>query len=147
MTDKTTETPADLLFEEGMKYDLRQDKSLAAATFARAAFQQAASMGHTRAIRALAHMVFEGNGGGQDREHALLLLWSAFLRGDHESLGEFADMLETYGESPNIPFPSKVVSDAARQAEEIVDRLARLRYFVDELVRNKANKEFSKPGA
>lgn len=146
MTDEITENPADLFFAEGMKYDLRQDESLAAATFARAAFQQAASMGHTRAIRALAHMVFEGSGGGQDKEHALLLLWSAFLRGDHESLEEFADMLETYSESPNIPFPGKVVSDAARQAEDIVDRLTRLRYFVDELVRNKANKEFPRSG-
>jgi hypothetical protein len=50
-------------------------------------------------------------------------------------------MLETYAESPHIHFSKKVMSDAARQAEEIVDRLARLRYFVDELERNRANKE------
>ena len=85
MTENTSENPADILYAEGMKYDLRQDKSLAAATLARASFQQAASMGHTKAIRALAHMVFEGNGGGKDREQAILMLWSAFLRGDHES--------------------------------------------------------------
>ena len=126
MTEITPDNPGNLLFNEGMKYDLQQDMSPAAATLARATFQQAAAMGHTEAIRALAHMIFEGNGGGQDKEQAILLLWSAFLRGDHESLEELADMLDSYAESPNIPLPSKDAADAARRVEEIIDRLRNL---------------------
>jgi TPR repeat protein len=140
MTENTSENPADILYAEGMKYDLRQDKSLAAATLARASFQQAASMGHTKAIRALAHMVFEGNGGGKDREQAILMLWSAFLRGDHESLEELVDVLESYAEAKDAPFKSKDISDAARQVEDTIDRLARVKYFIHELVLHRANK-------
>lgn len=138
MADILPEYPAELLYKEGMKYDLRQDKSPAAATLARAAFQQAATMGHTGAIRALAHMIFEGNGGNQDREHAILLLWSAFLRGDHESLEELADILASYAESPNTPLLGKDAADAARRAEEIVDRLARLKSFINDVVQKRA---------
>lgn len=60
MTEKANDSLKDMLFEEGIKYNWRQSQSPAAATLARAAFQQAATMGHTKAIRALAHMIFEG---------------------------------------------------------------------------------------
>lgn len=138
MTDMTPENPAELLYKEGMKYDLQQDKSPASATLARATFQQAASMGHTRAIRALAHMIYEGNGGSQDQEQAILLLWSAFLRGDHESLEELADMLGSYAESPNIPLPSKEAAEAARRVEEIIDRLSRVKSFIYDVVQKRS---------
>ena len=92
MNEKASDDSADRLYAEGMKHDWRQDQSLAAATLARATFHQAATVGHSKAIRALAHMIFEGRGGSQDREQALLLLWSAFLCGDHDSLDELADI-------------------------------------------------------
>lgn len=138
MTENTSDNPADILYSEGMKYDLRQDKSPAAATLARASFQQAASMGHTRAIRSLAHMVFEGNGGAKDREQAILMLWSAFLRGDHESLEELVDILESYAEVKDVQLKTKDISDAARQIEDIIDRLARVKHFIHELVIHKS---------
>lgn len=136
MNDKTSADPADLLYEEGMKFDLKQDKSPAAATLARATFQQAASMGHTGAIRALAHMTYEGNGGAQDKERALLLLWSAFSRGDNEALEELSDMVASYSEDQKNPLAGKDVLVLAKDIEIAAEKFTRLRYFFSELARN-----------
>ncbi|HZW87210.1 MAG TPA: hypothetical protein VFF41_07105 [Gallionella sp.] len=141
MTNDTSENPADLLYADGMKYNLNQDKSPEAATLARALFQRAAAMGHVKALRALAHMIFDGRGGDRDKEQAILLLWSAFLRGDHESLEEFVDMLESYAEVEETPFKSKDISDAARNIEDIIDRLTRMKCFIRELVIHSSNKK------
>lgn len=138
MDNNTSGNPADLLYAEGMKYDWRQSQSPASATLARAAFQQAATVGHTKAIRALAHMTYEGNGGGQDREQALLLLWFAFLRGDHDSLEELADMLESYAEATADPETSINTAKVAQTVEELSDRLTRVRGFMHELLRERS---------
>ena len=140
MTDKAQETPAEMLYSEGMKYDLQQDQSPAAATLARAVFQQAATMGHTGAIRALAHMTFDGRGGGQDREHALLLLWSAFLQRDHDALEELVDMLESYAETAKEPSTAKATAIAARQVEELNDRLNQVGNFMHAMARERSSR-------
>ena len=95
--DKTTD-PAERMFAEGKKFDWQQDKSPAAATLARANFHQAASMGHKAAVRALAHMFYDGRGGEKNQAKALLLLWSAYQRGDENAIEEFTDLLASYGE-------------------------------------------------
>lgn len=137
MDDETSGNLADLLYAEGMKYDWRQSQSPASATLARANFQQAATMGHTKAIRALAHMTYEGSGGGRDKEQALLLLWFAFLRGDHDSLEELADMLGSYAEATADPETSNDAAKVAHQVEELSDRINRVRNFMHELVRER----------
>lgn len=68
MANEDDQRPADYLYSEGMKYGLEQDASPAAASLARANFQQAAAMGHAGAVRALAHLIYEGRGGPQDKE-------------------------------------------------------------------------------
>jgi TPR repeat protein len=139
MTDKTDDSPADMLFAEGMKYDWRQTQSLGAATLARAAFQQAATMGNTKAIRALAHMIFEGSGGGRDREQALLLLWSSFLKGDHNALEELVDLLESYTESIENPSNRKETLATAQCIEELDMRLQQVGVFMRELASKRLN--------
>lgn len=132
---------AEQLFNEGMKYDWHQDKSPAAATLARAAFQQAATMGYPKAIRALAHMTFEGRGGFKDKEHALLMLWSAFaINGDHESLEELSDMLESYAEESELSQMGKDAAAAADHVKEIDKRLSRVRDFMRELMLNRSSR-------
>ena len=145
MTNNVNNSSAELLFAEGMKYDWRQSQSPAAATLARANFQQAATMGHTKAIRALAHMIFEGNGGEQDREHALLLLWSAFLRGDHDALQELVDLLESYAESIENPYSRKVASETAQRTEELDMRLQQVGAFMRELASERLSRTSSYP--
>ena len=99
MPELDDDDPAENLYKEGNSYDWKQDQSPAAATLARANFQQAAAMGHKGAVRALAHLIYEGRGGVQDKEQALMLLWSAFTRGDQAALEELADLLASYAES------------------------------------------------
>ena len=138
MTDESSESRAEILYSEGKKYDWRQDSAPAAATLARVAFQQAATMGHTGAMRALAHMIFDGRGGNQDREFALRILWSAFRRGDANALEELTDMLESYAEVTPAAY-GKYATEAARHIEEIGDRLSRVSYFMDELARRQTD--------
>ncbi len=138
MSDKPAKSPADLLFREGMNYDYKQDQSPAAATLARANFQQAATMGHVKALRALAHLIYEGRGGPQDREQAMLMLWSAFNRGDHEALGELADMLGTYAEEITDPLSKKAATSASGNIEELNRRFGLASYYMHELARERA---------
>ena len=140
MADNQNNSLADYFFTEGMKYDWQQSQSHAAATFARAAFQQAATMGHTGAIRALAHMVFEGSGGGQDREHALLLLWNAFTLGDNSALEELVDMLESYTENVENSSIQKAASETARSIGELDIRLRQVGTFMRELAIERLNR-------
>ena len=126
---------AELLYSEGMKYDLA-DKSPADATVARACFQQAATMGHLKACRALAHMTFDGSGGDQDKESALLFLWQAFRQGDFDALEELADMLESYAETAREPSLKKYSGQTACRLTEINDQLQRVSSFMEDLKRN-----------
>jgi TPR repeat protein len=131
------DSPADLLYAEGMKYDFKQDQSPAAATLARASFQQAATMGHGKALRALAHLTYEGRGGPQDHEQALLLLWSAFNRGDHEALEELGDMLGTYAEAATDPSRTREATFASENIEELNRLLGQVSSYMQELVRER----------
>jgi TPR repeat protein len=115
--DDESDDPAERLYAEGERFDWKQGESPAAATLARVNFQRAAEMGHKGAVRALAHMIYEGHGGSRDREHGLLLLWSAFKRGDSDALEELSDLLATYGEEDPGPFASTASSLASRLEE------------------------------
>lgn len=137
MTSNSTPTPAEALYTEGMEYDWRQDKSPAAATLARAAFQQSATMGHTGALRSLAHMIFDGRGGGQDQKQALLLLWSAFRRGDRDALEELSDMLGSYAEVTS-PSKHKQAEQMAQKVGEVAALVSFIESFMHELVRERA---------
>lgn len=141
INDKASEKHADLFYKEGMKYDWRQNESPSSATIARANFQQATAMGHTKAIRALAHLIFEGRGGSQDKDQALLLLWTAFLRGDHDSLEELADMLGSYANTETNPVVSENASKAANQIEVVIDQLNRVKFFIQTLRSESPNTE------
>lgn len=131
--------PAERLYAEGKKFDWKQDKSPAAATLARANFQQAAAMGHQPAVRALAHMVYEGRGGEKDESKGLLLLWSAYRRGDTEALEEFADLLATYGEEAKIPEHRRVAAQVAAALEDVNVALSSASNFMHRLVEERAN--------
>jgi TPR repeat protein len=119
MSDDQGQSPADHLYSEGMKYDLAQDKSPAAASLARANFQRSAAMGHRGARRALAHLVYEGRGGPADREQALLLLWSAFRSGDYDALEELGDLLTSYSEELQNPQGAKRAAAIAAEIEGV----------------------------
>jgi TPR repeat protein len=137
MSNDNQQNPADYLFSEGMKYDLKQDKSPAAASLARANFQQAATMGHTRAVRALAHLIYEGRGGPQDMEKGLLLLWSAFRRGDHDALEELGDLLASYSEQVLEPSNKGRVAGIAETIDELNHGLERVSGLMHEIARNR----------
>ena len=130
MSESEPESPAEYLFAQGKMYDWKQDKSPAAASLARANFQQAAAMGHTGAARALAHLLYEGRGGPQDREQALLLLWSMFKRGDSESLEELADLLASYAKSLGEPSEARRASKMAEHLEQLNLSLAQATDFM-----------------
>lgn len=140
MSDKPPKNPADLLFRDGMNYDYKQDQSPAAATLARANFQQAATMGHVKALRALAHLIYEGRGGPQDCEQAMLMLWSAFNRGDHEALEELADMLGTYAEAATDPSCKRAATSASGNIEELDRLLGQVSNYMHELRRERAQR-------
>ena len=131
--------PAERLYAEGKKFDWKQDKSPAAATLARANFQQAASMGHKGAVRALAHLVYEGCGGETDQSKGLLLLWSAYRRGDQDALEEFTDLLATYAEEANSPEHRRTGAQVAAALAEARLTLARAESFMHRLAIERAN--------
>lgn len=140
MSDDSTEDPADHLYAEGKKYDWNQDKSPAAASLARANFQQAAAMGHRGAVRALAHLVYEGRGGPEDKEQALLLLWSAFNRGDFEALEELGDLLASYAEQLERPHESKAATAIAETLEQLGLGVSKTSSFMHQLARTRSQR-------
>ncbi len=140
MTDTANDSLAENLFSEGIQYDWSQSQSPAAATLARADFQTAATMGHTKSKRALAHMIFDGRGGGQDKERALLLLWQAFIQRDNSALEELADMLESYTESIENPSIRKAASETVQHIEELDRRLKQVGAFMHELAIEQLNR-------
>jgi TPR repeat protein len=137
MPDDDNQSAADYLYAEGKKYDWKQDKSPSAATLAFANFQQAAEMGHTGAVRALAHLTYEGRGGPQDRKKGLLLLWSAFRRGDHEALEELGDLLASYAEQVHEPQEAERTAGIAETIEALNTGLGRIESFMYELARGR----------
>lgn len=117
----TNPSIASELFEEGMKYNYAQSKSPAATTLARAAFNQAAALGHNEASKALANMEFYGEGGDKNKERAILRLWSVFTNGDAGALEDLADMLSSYAEGLESQEKRKTI-----QASEDIENLGKL---------------------
>lgn len=138
MSKATEAHNAETLYKEGMKYNWSQDKTPAGATLARANLERAAALGHPRAIRALADMMFAGSGGPKEQEHALWLKWQAFSCGDQESLEDLSAMLDSYSENEalhkNI---RKMAYEAAGKTDEAIERLESVGRFLRELVRDK----------
>lgn len=135
MTDKPQNDPAEALYKEGMKYNWRQDKSPANATLSRATLESAAATGHTKALRELAEMMFQGSGGPRNQEHALWLKWSAFVRGDTEALEELSALLESYAEYVDQPDDRLRVNSAARKVEEASELLSWIGNYLHKLAR------------
>jgi len=133
MSDSEHTDPAERLFAEGKKFDWKQDQSPAAATLARANFQQAAEMGHKAAARALAHMVYEGRGGSADKVQGLLILWSAFRRGDYAALEEFSDLLTSFGEDTTVGQQAIRAAHLSQPLETAVSALDKVNQFMHEL--------------
>lgn len=98
-------------------------------------------MGHSAALRALAHLIYEGHGDAQDKVQALLLLWSAFNRGDHEALEELADMLGSYAEAASDPRDVEAIKAAEKDIEELGRLLRRVSGYMHELVREWSQRE------
>jgi TPR repeat protein len=136
--DDEIASPAERMYAEGKRFDWKQDKSPAAATLARANFQQAAAMGHKGAVRALAHMLYEGRGGEQDRAKGLLLLWSAYQRGDEEALEEFTDLLASYGEEADSNEHRRTAKQLAESLEVARLSLSSTRSFMHRLASEKS---------
>jgi TPR repeat protein len=143
MNDQEPTDTAEQLFTEGKKFDWKQDKSHVAALLARASFQQAAEMGHKAAARALAHMVYEGRGGAADRVLGLLLLWSAFRRGDYEALEEFSDLLTSFGEDKTAGQQTIRAAHLAPSLEALVGALGEADQFMQELASKRAQSSSS----
>lgn len=137
MTDRPETNLAESLYAEGMKYNWRQNESLANAALSRANLERAAAMHHTKAIRELAEMMFVGSGGPKDQERALWLKWSASVRGDGDALEELADLLDSYAENVSDSETQAHATNAARKADEAFERLRYVGSFVHELFRTK----------
>lgn len=133
MTEKSAQDDADDLFAEGKKFDWKQDHSPAAASLARASFKHAAALGHKGAVRAYAHLVYEGRGGAQNKEHALLLLWTAFNRGDQDALEELGDLLASYAEQLDNPSESEAAKFAVGTIDELKLALSKISSYMHRL--------------
>ena len=138
MSDHNDRDLADKLYAEGMKYNWRGNESLANGTFSRAAFERSGNLGHTKALRELAEMMFLGEGGPKDMEHALWLKWTAYRRNnDEETLEELVDLLESYAESGLHPDLQRRAESASGNVKEAREKLRYVDGFLRELVREK----------
>ena len=137
MMEKPPANIAEALYDEGMRYNWRQAASPANAALARAGLERAASLGHMKALREAAEMMFLGSGGPKDEEHALWLKWAAFVRGDGDALEELSALLGSYAESASDPSAKRDAARAALQAEEADERLRRVGTYVHDLLRKK----------
>ena len=137
MIDKAQQNSANALYEEGMSYNWRQDKSPANSALSRANLERAAALGHTKALREVAEMIFIGSGGPQNQEQALRLKWGAFKQGDNDALEELSAMLESYAESSTEPNDRRRAENAAQKAEAASELLRWLESYLYELVRLK----------
>lgn len=144
MSDCPDKALADKLYAEGKKYNWRQDESPANAALSRAAFERAASLGNTRAIRELAEMIFLGSGGPKEPERALGLKLSAIWHDDDEALEELVALLESYAESDIDAGSKRRAENAARKTEEAGEHLRYVRAFVHELIREKLSRDPTK---
>ena len=133
MTDSKQEKTAEMFYYEGMSFNWRHPQSPDAITHARAALHEAANRGHAGALRELSDMYCYPEGGAQDQELALILMWSAFRKGDHEALEALGDMLETYGETSVDKELAKDAIAAARRVEEINKQLENVHTFIQGL--------------
>lgn len=137
MSDTLGNELANRLYAEGMQYNWRGDESLANATLSRAAFERSAALGHTKAQRELAEMMFLGSGGPKDMERALWLKWSAYRKNDEEALEELVALLESYAEFGVDSDSQRRAGNAARKVEEARGHLRYVGDFLHALVREK----------
>jgi len=137
MTTKPESDFAGQLYKEGMQYNWRQDKSPSNAALSRASLERAAALGHTRAIREYAEMLFVGSGGPKDQEHALWLKWSAYRQGDSAALDELSALLDSYAEGARDPATSRQAAATARKAEEVYAHLQSVESFLHGLIRTR----------
>ena len=94
---------AEKLYREGLNYNWREGHLPENLMCARAAFTNAARLGHVKAGREVAEMIFFGSGGPKDMEEALLRMWNAYGKNDEEALDELVALLESYAESDLAP--------------------------------------------
>jgi len=134
MTKEARKDVGEKLYAEGMKYNWRQSESPANATLSRATLESSAATGHTKAIREVAEMMFQGSGGSKNPERALWLKWSAFMRGDSNALEELSALLESYAEALPQPIDRQRATDAARKTEELAKHFAWLQSYLHHLV-------------
>lgn len=135
MTDKPHLDIAEEIYAEGMKYNWREAESPANAMLARACLERAAATGHTKALRELSEMMFQGSGGLRNQEHALWLKWSACARGDFDAFEELSTLLESFALSLTHEDDRRRAIDGARKAEEVAEQLQWLKSYLHELVR------------
>ena len=128
MEDFPENSIAENLYRQGMSYNWRDMPADAA--LSRAAFENSALLGHTKAIRELADMTFYGSGGPKDQERALWLKWLAFRKNDEDALEELSAMLASYSESAADAATQKRAKNAAMKAEEAKENLAYVSSFV-----------------
>ncbi len=129
---------AERLYTQGMQYNWRGNASLANSTLSRAAFESSAKLGHTKALRELAEMMFSGSGGTKNMERALLLKWSAYKKNDDdEALEELIDLLESYAESGVDSDCQRRARNSAKKAKEASQHLRYVKDFLDALALEK----------
>ncbi len=137
MTDKSEINFAESLYQEGMKYNWTHNNSPSNSTLARIAFQGAAEKGHTKAMRELAEMIFQGSGGAKNQEQALFWKWSAFKKGDLEALEELSALLGSYAEILSEFNEAKYANKTAQKAEDAFLILNEIESYLHELRRSK----------
>jgi TPR repeat protein len=118
---------AQFLYEEGKKYNWRGPESGANVAVARAAFEQAASLRHPKAMCELADMMFVGSGGAKEQERALQLKFHAARLGEIGALEELSALLGSYAEEqvkPSERSRAELAGKKAEQAGELLHYLA-----------------------
>lgn len=141
MHEKSPQDFAEELYAEGMRYNWRGAASSANAMLSRATLERAAATGHTKALRELSEMMFQGSGGPQNQEQALWLKWSAVVRGDIDALEELSALLESYAESLTQPNGRQHASEGARKAEEASEKLQWLGSYLHGLAADPSSNE------
>ena len=82
-------------------------------------------------------MIYEGRGGPLDREHALVLLWSAFSLGDREALEELGDLLANYSEQLTVPSEAKEAAAISETIEHLDAAFAKVLGYIRRLAQTK----------
>jgi len=126
---------AEELYAQGMKHNWRQGESFEQATLSRANLERAAALGHLKAMREFAEMLYAGSGGPKDCERALWLKWQAYSSGDVEALEELTALLESYSEEGSDERARGRAGLAAQKAEEASVRMRWLSDYLRDVFR------------